>query len=41
MISYPFLLSFNVIVTLLVMNLSIATVIEGLNNAKKENMGIV
>ena len=39
--SYPYLLSFTIIVTLLIMNLSVAAVIEGLNTAKKENMGIV
>lgn len=28
-------------VSLLIMNLSVATVIEGLDTAKKENMGVV
>lgn len=32
---------FTVVVTMLVMNLSVAAVIEGLDTAKKENMGIV
>ena len=39
--SYPFMLSFTIIVSLLIMNLSVAAVIDGLNTAKKENMGIV
>lgn len=40
-ISYPFFLSFTIIVTMLIMNLSVAAVIEGLNTAKNENMGVV
>lgn len=40
-LSYPFFLSFTVIVTMLIMNLSVAAVIEGLDTAKKENLGIV
>lgn len=39
--SYPFFLSFTVLVTMLIMNLSVAAVIEGLDTAKKENLGIV
>jgi len=35
------MISFTVIVSMLIMNLSVAAVIEGLDNAKKENMGIV
>ena len=37
----PYLISFTVIVSMLIMNLSVAAVIEGLDTAKKENMGIV
>lgn len=40
-ISKPYFISFNIIVSMLVMNLSVAAVIEGLDTAKKENMGIV
>ena len=40
-LSIPFFFSFTVIVSLLVMNLSVAAVIEGLDTAKNENMGIV
>lgn len=40
-ISYPYFFSFTIIVTMLIMNLSVAAVIEGLDTAKKENMGIV
>ena len=39
--AYPYLISFTVIVSMLIMNLSVAAVIEGLDTAKKENMGIV
>jgi hypothetical protein len=39
--SYPYFLSFTIIVTMLIMNLSVAAVIEGLNTAKNENMGVV
>lgn len=41
MLSYPFFISFTVIVTMLIMNLSVAAVIEGLDTAKKENLGII
>jgi hypothetical protein len=34
-------MSFTIIVSILIMNLSVAAVIEGLETAKKENMGIV
>jgi len=40
-VAIPFFYSFTIIVSMLVMNLSVAAVIEGLNTAKKENMGIV
>ena len=40
-LAYPYFISFTVLVTMLIMNLSIAAVIEGLETAKKENMGIV
>ena len=39
--AYPYFISFTILVTMLIMNLSIAAVIEGLDTAKKENMGIV
>lgn len=39
--SYVFFVSFVVLVSMLVMNLSLAAVIEGLDTAKKENHGIV
>ena len=39
--SYIYFVSFTVLVTMLIMNLSIAAVIEGLDTARKENMGIV
>lgn len=39
--AYPYFISFTVLVSMLIMNLSIAAVIEGLDTAKKENMGIV
>lgn len=40
-ISYPYFISFTILVSMLIMNLSVAAVIEGLDTAKKENMGIV
>lgn len=40
-VSYPFFIAFTILVTMLILNLSIAAVIEGLDRAKKENMGIV
>lgn len=40
-ISYFYFLSFTVLVSMLIMNLSVAAVIEGLDTARKENMGIV
>jgi hypothetical protein len=40
-VSYPFFISFTILVSMLIMNLSVAAVIEGLDTAKKENMGIV
>jgi len=40
-IAIPFFIIFTVVVSMLVMNLSVAAVIEGLDTAKKENMGIV
>jgi hypothetical protein len=40
-LSYVFFISFVILVSMLIMNLSVAAVIEGLDNAKKENMGIV
>ena len=38
---FVFFISFTILVSMLIMNLSVAAVIEGLDNAKKENMGIV
>lgn len=35
--SYVYFFSFTIIVTMLIMNLSVAAVIEGLDTAKKEN----
>lgn len=40
-VSYVYFLSFTVLVSMLIMNLSVAAVIEGLDTARKENMGIV
>jgi len=40
-ISYFYFIFFTVLVSMLIMNLSVAAVIEGLNTAKQENMGIV
>ncbi len=40
-ISYLYFLSFMVIISMLIMNLSVAAVIEGLETARKENTGIV
>ncbi len=40
-VSYVFFYSFTIIVTMLIMNLSVAAVIEGLDTAKEENLGIV
>jgi len=40
-LSYLFFFSFTILVSMLIMNLSVAAVIEGLDTAKKENMGIV
>lgn len=39
--SYIYFISFQVLIQMLIMNLSVAAVIEGLCNAKKENSGIV
>ena len=39
--AFVFFISFTILVSMLIMNLSVAAVIEGLDNAKKENMGIV
>jgi len=36
-----FFVSFTILVTMLIMNLSVAAVIEGLDTAKRENLGIV
>mmetsp|Transcript_15907 Transcript_15907/g.24542 ORF Transcript_15907/g.24542 Transcript_15907/m.24542 type:complete len:113 (+) Transcript_15907:6851-7189(+) len=41
MISFLYFFSFTILVSMLIMNLSVAAVIEGLDTAKKENMGIV
>lgn len=40
-LSYVYFIVFVILVSMLIMNLSVAAVIEGLENAKKENMGIV
>ena len=39
--AYPFFITFTVLVTMLILNLSVAAVIGGLDTAKKENMGFV
>jgi len=39
--SYIYFLSFTIIIAWLIMNLSVAAVIEGLENAKDENTGII
>ena len=39
--SYAFFLSFTVIISMVIMNLSVAAVIDGLENARKENCGLV
>ena len=39
--SYIYFLSFMILISMLIMNLSVAAVIEGLDTAQKENMGIV
>ena len=39
--AYPFFLSFMIIISMVIMNLSIAAVIEGLDSARKENDGLV
>lgn len=40
-LAYPYFISFTIIVSMLIMNLSVAAVIEGLEQAKNENLGIV
>ena len=40
-LSFPYFISFTIIVSMLIMNLSVAAVIEGLEQSKNENMGIV
>jgi voltage-dependent calcium channel L type alpha-1D len=40
-IAYLYFFTFTVLVSILIMNLSVAAVIEGLDTAKKENMGVV
>jgi len=39
--SYIYFLSFTIIIAWLIMNLSVAAVIEGLENAKQQNSGTV
>ena len=40
-IAYPYFISFMIIISMLIMNLSVAAVIEGLETARKENSGVV
>ena len=40
-VSFIYFISFTVLVSMLIMNLTVAAVIEGLDTAKKENMGVV
>ena len=40
-VSYIYFFAFTILVSILIMNLSVAAVIEGLDTAKKENMGVV
>ena len=40
-LSYVYFYLFVIIVQILLMNLSVAAVIEGLETSKKENMGVV
>jgi hypothetical protein len=40
-ISFPYFVSFIIIVVMLIMNLSVAAVIEGLDTARSENLGVV
>jgi hypothetical protein len=39
--SYAYFISFMVLLSMIIMNLSVAAVIEGLDEARKENCGIV
>ena len=39
--SYVYFVSFMILLSMIIMNLSVAAVIEGLNEARKENCGIV
>ena len=39
--SYVFFISFRIIISMLTLNMSVAAVIEGLDTAKKENLGEV
>ena len=39
--AYPFFISFMILISMVIMNLSIAAVIEGLDSARKENEGVV
>lgn len=39
--SYIYFISFTILVSMLIMNLSVAAVIEGLDTAKRENMGLI
>lgn len=40
-LAYLYFISFTLIITMIIMNLSVAAVIEGLEAARKENSGIV
>ena len=40
-IAYLYFISFTLIITMIIMNLSVAAVIEGLETARKENSGVV
>ena len=39
--SYVFFITFRIIISMLTLNMSVAAVIEGLDTAKKENLGEV
>lgn len=39
--AYPFFISFVIIIVMLILNLSVAAVIEGLDTARSENLGVV
>ena len=40
-LSYLYFISFTIIISMIIMNLTVAAVIEGLESARKENTGII